>query len=311
MKTLRFLVSTLFLFSLTISTQAQLGGLLKNQVKKAIQREVDKQVSNIEIQEQEESNERDRTANSQTNQSEALLQQQMMGMLGFGNVDYDMSYNFTSSVSLEIESFELEANENNKMIYNSYFDRNSKNVAAEFALFDKDRQATVTTRLIFDYKNKAMVMLTDDGNEKNGFAIGMSGDFDAMEYAESEDHTVYDDFDDNTDLDLIYKPTGRQKKILGYTCKEYVYEHPEGKIELWATKDLKYNYSQAFQQMGALQMMATGLGGFHWGTVLEMRVKDNESSHYSNLLVKEINQNKHISLDLSGYQMVGMSDGAR
>ena len=161
--------------------------------------------------------------------------------------------------------------------------------------------------MIFDYKNMAMLILSDKNGEKSGVAMEIPKDSIQENAADEEAAAETAKQEDLADYNMYYKPTGRSKKIAGFGCKEYAYENPEGRVELWATNDFKYDYSSAYGQMGGFQALATaGFGGYLLGTVLEMHFKDSDSNARSDLFVKEINPNSSKQFNIADYQIIGL-----
>lgn len=289
-------------------SKAQIGSFIKDKAQKAVVKGLkNNNNEKIEEEQQEQQPKQEQKSQKQTDPANNFMQQKMMGMMGFNNVKYDLNYNYTSSMKMDIESVDSASTEVNKGTYTTYFDKNSKNFAMEFESVDKESGQSQKSLMIFDYKNLAMLILSEKDGEKSGMAMpidssqaqtGTDAETQQTETAEQEDLSNYN---------MYYKATGRTKNIAGYNCKEYTYENPEGKAEIWATNDIKYDYSNAYGQMGGLQALATGgAGAYLMGTVLEMHFKDSDSNARSDLFVKEINTNTSKSFNISDYQIIGI-----
>lgn len=294
----------------TAKTNAQIGSFLKEKTQKAVSKSIEDKKAEQKKEEQqkeEQQAEQAQKPQKQTNPTNSFMQKKMMGMMGFNNVKFDLAYSYTSSLKMDIESVDSASTEVNKVAYTSYFDKNSKNFAMEFETVDKESGEKVKSLMIFDYKNMAMLILSDKNGEKSGIAMEIPKDSiqenSAGEEAVAESGTQ----EDLSDFNMYYKPTGRSKKIAGFGCKEFAYENPEGRIELWATNDFKYDYSSAYGQMGGFQALSTaGFGGYLLGTVLEMHFKDSDSNARSDLFVKEINPNSSKQFNIADYQIIGL-----
>lgn len=290
----------------TINSNAQIGSFLKDKALKAAEKEVKKkEEQNKAEQKADEKPQQQKKAQQQSNPANSFMQKKMMNMMGLNNVKYDLAYSYTSSMKMDIEAVDSASTEVNKATYTSYFDKNSKNFAMEFETLDKESGEKVKSLMIFDYKNMAMLILSDKNGEKSGMAMTIPSDStqtnteetQAQESASQEDLSAYN---------MYYKPTGRTKKVAGLNCKEFAYENPEGKVELWATNDFKYDYSTAYGQMNGFQALATaGFGGYLLGTVMEMHFKDANSNARSDLFVKEINPSISKTLNIAEYQIIG------
>lgn len=287
------LIIPLFIWNVS---NAQIGNLIKNAARHAVNKTIDEQFEKKKEQKQE-----------QDKANDAYMQKKMLGMLGFADVKYDMNYSYTSSLTMDVKTFSSGDARGETMRYTSYFDKGSKNFAMEFQNVEAGTSEKVNSLLIFDFKNGAMLILSDNDGEKSGMALQMT--LDSLDiYGNSEPEDYYTE-EDLTAYNVYYKPTGKSKNIAGYACKEYVYDHPEGKIALWATKDFKLDYSNAFNQMGGGFMMATtGLGGGILGAIMEMNISDLENKEQTSLSVKEVNMNASKRINLVGYSILGIGE---
>lgn len=239
---------------------------------------------------------------SNSNPANSFMQQKMMGMMGLNNVKYEMNYNFTSSMSMEMQSTDSLGKKSDKVLYTTFFDKNSKSFAMEFEGVDKQSGKKQNSLMIFDYKNWAMLILGDKGNnEKSGIAMQMAKDS-SIEAQQNKPTSKTQTHPEN----MNYKATGRTKVIAGYSCKEYVYENTEGKGEVWATNDVVFDYSTAYGHMGGMQTLATGGTGYGLGTMMEMHFRSLRSKAQSDLVVTDIKPSNPKSINLTGYQIIGM-----
>ncbi|QKG79019.1 DUF4412 domain-containing protein [Tenuifilum thalassicum] len=294
---------TCLLFSL--NTKAQIGNFLKEKAKKAVVKGLK---NNESEQTQNEQEQTDQNSNKKPRKSptNSIMQQKMMGLMGFKNVKFDPVYNFTSNMKTYFESKDSASTEINKGAYTFYFDKNSKNFAMELEGVNDETNQQEKALFIFDYKNNVMLVLNDKDVEKSGFAIEIQPDSTEIEAEQINEESYNNDEIDN--INMYYKPTGKTKNILGYTCKEYVYQTPEGISEIWATNDIKYNYKDAFGQMNGMQLMASGGLAYTLGTILEMHFKDADSDARADFWVKEFNQNEAKTLSVTDYQVIGMGE---
>lgn len=296
-------------------SKAQIGSFLKEKAQKAVSKSVEdkkaeqqkEEQQKQEQQQQEKQTEQKQKPQQQSNPANSFMQKKMMGMMGFNNVKYDLAYSYTSNLKMDMESVDSASTEVNKVAYTSYFDKNSKNFAMEFETVDKESGEKVKSLMIFDYKNMAMLILSDKNGEKSGIAMEIPKDSIQQNTTAEEASAEPVKQEDLADYNMYYKPTGRSKKIAGFGCKEYAYENPEGRVEIWATNDFKYDYSSAYGQMGGFQALSTaGFGGYLLGTVLEMHFKDSNSNARSDLFVREINPNVSKQFSIADYQIIGI-----
>lgn len=294
--TLGFIV--LILFSPSIA-EAQLKGLLRNKALEAI-----KGKENEEEQEQPQQTEPVRPNKKGPN----FMERKMMQAIGLNNVAYDQNYSFTSSMVMDIVTIDSLNNSDN-MRYTTLFSSEDKNFALIFEKANPETGKPEKGTMIFDMKNYAMLILSEENGEPSGMAMAMPRDSadvqnEAMDIAVDEVNEEYPE----GFVHPMYVPTGKSKSIAGYKCDEYVYENEEGTINLWITKDNKVNLSKAYGQMQGFQALASGGWGYGMGTVMEMMFKDNSGAS-TQMLVKDVLPDSPRSLDLSGYQIIGVGGG--
>lgn len=242
----------------------------------------------------------DQTQPSSTNPANSYMQKKMMGMMGMKDVKHETTYSFTSSMSMEMQSTDSLGKKSEKVLYTNYFDKNSKSFAMEFE--KKESGQKQKSLMIYDYKNWAMLILGgNEGSEKSGIAMQIAKDSVQKQPTETQQAKQ-----DVSSYNTYYKATGRTKTIAGYSCKESVYENPEGKSEIWTTNDVAFDYSSAYGQMGGMQTLATGGTTYGMGMVMEMHTYDKHSKAQSDLTVVDIKPSNPKSFDLTGYQIIGM-----
>lgn len=293
------------LMGVTMVAEAQVGGLLKDKAQKAIVKSLKRGEDEKKVKEQQQEERPEKQENKQPSAADRYMQQKTMGLMGFKNVKFDPVYSFSSSMKMDIETVDSTSTEVNKGAYTFYFDKNSQNFAMEFEALNRETGKKEKSLMIFDYKNKAMLILSDKDGEKSGIAMNFEPD--SIQQGKGKDELAEPvPQEDLSAYNMYYKATGRSKNVLGYKCKEYVYENPEGKVELWATNEIKYNYSEAFGHMNGFQYLANGGTVYLLGTILEMHFKDAKSNARADLWIKEFNPNLPKTLSVTDYQVVGL-----
>jgi Domain of unknown function (DUF4412) len=230
--------------------------------------------------------------------SESQQNQAILNMMGMGvEIPTEDSYNFTSSITMEMESFNSDGNSDGKIFYESYINPNEKTYAMKFTSTEAEEQNSEGL-MVFDYKNKAMIILSNEDGEKSGMVTPIAAD-----------ESVYDE-DVNTEYDEDFekysniKKTGNSKKILGYNCDEYMYKDEQGKISYWFTDEVDIFNSSLFGGIEQLSMFFAGQ--MPEGMMLQMESEDFNSNEKFQLNVKEINKNRSKSISLEGYQLVSI-----
>jgi len=296
-----------FLFSGN-QTSAQLNSFLKDKAKEALNKGTKKEVKNEPKKKETEQTEETQQQKQQTptNPVGGIMQRKMMGMMGLNNVKYDMNYNFTSSMSMEMQSTDSVGKKSEKVLYTTFFDKNSKSFAMEFEAPDKESGKKQKSLMIFDYKNWAMLILADKGTDKSGIAMQMAKDSAIEAQQNQPNQETKQTPQDLSSANMYYKATGRTKTIAGYSCKEYVYETIDAKGEQWATNDVAFDYSSAYGHMGGMQTIATGGTAYGLGMVMEMHYSDKHSQAKSDMTVTDIKPSNPKAINLTGYQIIGM-----
>lgn len=301
--------------ALALSTSyadAQLGGLLKDAAKKGLKKGIEKSVQKKaeEVAEQEMNKQLDKALPTEEqkdpkqNGGMSPLEARIMAAAGINtNVAYEKYYTFDAEMVMELEQI-VPDQEPQKSGYKSYFSKTAKDYAMDFVNPENNSRGLI----IFDSKNAVMLILSDEEEKKSGMAtsLGIPDSVvnemnQATQSAEVEEIT-----DEQIAMYTGYRATGRTKNIAGYNCKEYSMENETGKMDVWATREVIYDYSKAYGFMGGMQVLATGGSTVLMGTVMEMNFLDKQTSGKSNFRVSSISLNRSNSLDISDYQVIGM-----
>ncbi len=299
------ILTVITLLSSVWVAEAQVGGFLKDKAQKALVKGLKRGEDEKKIDEQQQVEEQKEKQQSKQNPADSYMQKKMMGWMGMNKVKYDPAYSYTSSMKMDVETLDSAATEVNKGSYSFYFDKNSKNFAMEFEALNPESGKNEKSLMIFDYKNMAILIISDKDGQKSGIAMAMAPDSSQESNTQDAQNEAVSQ-EDLSAYNMYYKPTGRTKNIMGYKCSEYVYENPEGRIELWATNDIKYDYSGAYGHMQGFQYLATGGTAYLLGTVLEMHFKDADSNARGDFWIKELNPNTSRTISVADFQIVGL-----
>lgn len=265
------------------------------------QKEEQKRQEEEQAQQQEqEEQEQDYPTRQKQNEANSLMQQKMMSRMGFNSVKFETQYNFTSSMTMEIETIDS-LNNKDKALYTTYFNPNDKSFAMVFDVVDRETGEKQKSTIIFDVKNWAMLILSEKNGERSGMAMKVDPDSTLSEPETTETIEQPEDF-----VHPFYKATGKTKTVSGYSCKEYVYTNPEGSATIWATNDQKLNFSNAYGYMNGFQALASAGWGWGMGMVMEMVFKNSNSPEQTHMIVKEIQPNSAKQLSIVGYNIVGL-----
>lgn len=294
----------------TVDSSAQLGGLLKNAVQKGVQKSIEKKVEKTAEQEMDkllnkatpvDKGEQEEAPKQQGSGGVSPIEAKMMSSMGMNtNVVYQKQFSFTAEMLMEIESFQQDQ-EVQRATYKSFFSANS----GDYAMDMSDPQKSSHGLIVFDSKNAVMLILNNENGNKSGLATPISPSDSAL-VATDESAKNQETSDELQGQYSMYKPTGRTKIIAGYSCKEYINENENGRMEIWTTRDIHYNCSGAYAYMGGMQTIATGGTATTLGVTMEMHSFNKQTAEKMNFYVKEIDMNKPTHIDISDYQVVGM-----
>jgi len=291
---------------------AQFKDLLNKGVNKALDSKLKKEEEERKKKDAEQKKAQGQQQNQSGNQSQGnsnpagnFMQKKMMGMMGMKDVKHETVYNFTSSMTMEMQSTDSLGKKSEKMLYTTFFDKSSRSFAMEFETTDQETKQKQQSQFIYDYKNWAMLILGGKSGEKSGIAMEIPKDstIEAQQKQGNQPNQEQTKKDYN-DYMSNYKATGRTKTIAGYNCSEYVYENPEGRAEMWVTKDVVFDYSKAYGQMGVTGL--TGGGTYGLGTAMEWHFIKKNSKERSDMTVVDIKPSNPKSFNLAGYQIIGM-----
>lgn len=107
---------------------------------------------------------------------------------------------------------------------------------------DDKKDELSNVRMFHDLKEKTTTLATNEGGAWKAYKMWMMDMSAAVAQAT-----------ENEAAKVSVEATGRTKVVEGYTCEEYIIEHEEGTSTAWITKDIDVN-------MGSLFTMAGGFG---------------------------------------------------
>jgi len=239
----------------------------------------------------EEGREPDKTPNT-------TMDQVYLDALGMtGNVDYESTYNFDAYIQMEMTEYKKNGDVDEQMLYDSYVHKNNADYAMEFN--NDDARSTI----IFDSKNKAMLILTDSDGEKTGFATSIDPEAIAQDIiAEEEDQNAEP---------INFSKTGKTKTILGYSCDEYLVEEDSGEAHIWLSeklgKEVRKEWMTNKQTFGAVFAQAYALNGM----VLEYDLFDKNGRKDMMMQVTKIDLNHNFKVDTDGYTVMSMGQKSK
>jgi len=228
-----------------------------------------------------------------------LTNQAYMKMFGLtDNVPHEDIYNFDAYIQMEVSTYKKNGDLDEQTEYDNYMHKKD----SDYAMIFKDGKDQST--IIFDTKNLAMLILTNSDGEKTGFATTIDPETwaAAAEDLGGEQEGSYEPVDWEA-----YKPakTGKTKKILGYTCDEYLVEDEESEVHMWVSeelgKELHKEWMKNQQTFGNAFAYAWALNGM----VLEYDAIE-KNGEKEVMLVKDIDLNHSHSVNTKEYAIMSL-----
>lgn len=282
------IVLLLSVTALIFSFQDVQSQRLRDRVKKAIFKEP------VEVKSEEDSMTVVEIEDPAESSSAAFSNEAIMSAMGLtGNVEYEDVYHFDAYIQMELTTYKKNGNLDDQVVYDNYVHKEDADYAMEFK--DKDARSTI----VFDTKNSAMLILTENDGEKTGFATTIDTEA-LMEYAE--------DYEEEEEVDPdSYRPikTGKTKVILGYSCDEYMVEEDGTEVHMWVSeklgKEVRKEWMGNQQTFGTMFVHAHAMNGM----VLEYDVVDADGRK-SVMQVTKIDLDHSHKVTTNGYTIMSM-----
>lgn len=296
-------------FSESVNAQGFLNKLSKkvqDKIEKKTEEKVDQKIDEkIDAAFDSIDNKNNNQSKTGDQQQQERLQKLMQGMGMSGEpVPIEDSYAFDSKIQMHVESFDGKGKKESDGDFITYINPGARNFAYQFTGGDMDHQGD--GMFIMDFKNKAMIILSNEDGKKNGIVYG----FDAKGISDSvADDQAYKDLEnsdvENLPMSKYVTKTGRTKTIDGYKCEEYKYSNPEDdtKATFWISKDVKI---ETRDFMGTLMRSATYSHGMPWGFVMESESENTKTGDKTMMKVTDIDTKSNTKFNLSSYQITNL-----
>jgi len=152
-----------------------------------------------------------------------------------------------------------------------------------------------TSIVIFDTENGVMLTLDEEEGERTGFAVGFTPD---------QTEAITQETEEEADAYAAYK-TGKKKKILGYSCEEYLIEDDVTRVTMWITDELEGEMKKSYMQnatFSGIFMQAYNTKG----TVMEYISEEIERNEKTVMTVTAVDLNKRNTISTAGYAIMNM-----
>lgn len=323
MKTRSVLLVFALIMILPATSNAQVGGLLKNKLNKVVNagaktanKEIDNKIDTAVQKEADKARvkgdarvEANKQNNGQPTQGSGTSDQGSQGQGApafgklFGNkvdLKYKESYDFSSRIYMVTETYDKK--DVIKMDFFMYYSATSPSVGIETKTISNEggETAPVAASMVMDGENKSFLMLTD----MNGMKMGMISAIPDENAVQPEGKTA------KKNTPPTFTKTGNTKVIAGYKCDEYTYTDPDDKTtgKVWFTKDAKLKIDKrSWNNTG----MAAYYGNtaFNEGIILANEAYDDKGKLTMKSETKEINENFPHSISIQGYTLRQMNMG--
>jgi hypothetical protein len=325
MKTRSLFLLFALIMILPATSNAQVGGLLKNKLNKvvnagtktankeidnkidtAVQKEADKArvKADARVEENKQNNGQPAKAEGTEAADQGSQASPAFGKM-FGNkidLKYNEDYSFTSRIYMVTETYDKK--DVIKMDFFMFYSSSSPSVGIETKNITsaEEGSAAVASSMVMDGENKCFIMLTD----VNGMKMGMISAIPDENTAQANGKSG------KIDNPPSFTKTGNTRIIAGYKCDEYTYTDPDDKTtgKVWFTKDAKLKIDKkGWNNTG----MAAYYGNpaFNEGIILANEAYDDKGKLTMKSETKEIDENFPHSISVKGYTLRQMNLGQK
>lgn len=276
---------------------------IEKRLEEKMDKELDKQLDKVEnsIDSLSEGNDASGGEMSDEDRLQARMQSMMKGLGMSGEpVPVETHYRFTQQITMLVESFDKSQEKSSSGEFITHLNPGAQNMAYE--VVSGDIGSSEQGIFIIDSKNKAIILLNDNEEEKSGIVYGMGTFFEdigEMEFENVEDEEMPDNIFSHPNVNK----TGKTKSIAGYKCEQYTYTDDETESEFWITKELNTSSADFFGSLFKTSLYTNGMG---WGYVMESISKDKRTGDENSMRVTKVDRNSRRSFDLTSYQITNL-----
>lgn len=322
MKTRSIFLVFAFIMILPATSNAQVGGLLKNKLNKVVNagartanKEIDNKIDTAVTKEADKARvkgdarvEANKQNNGQPTQSSGTSDEggQGQGSPAFGklfgnkvDLKYKETYDFTSRIYMVTEVYDKK--DVTKADFFMFYSATAPSIGIETntIVSNEEGAVPVVASMVMDGENKCFIMLTD----MNGMKMGMIS-------AIPDENTAQPDKNAKKTTPPTYTKTGNTKVIAGYKCDEYSYVDTDHKTtgKVWFTKEANLK----IDKRGWKNTSMAGYYGnpeFNDGIILANESYDDKGKLTTKSETKEINENFPHAISVQGYTLRQMNMG--
>lgn len=294
---MRFLIgiiATLLLTSLSLDAEAQLLNRLKKKAKQAAEQKAEEKIAEQLQRAAEQAVER--SWNSIFGEWEADSSGKMRVPFSMNsNIETEDRYSFETITTMEMRARDKNGKEDPPVYVDMHFNDDDFYTGTKFHSQDMEKKEG-DLFIIYDLKNKAMLMLIED--EDNKFSFGYEWDQYLIENDSlSQTESDWEEIEEWEGYEKI-----GSKDILGYSCDGYQSQTDEQTVEIWVSRDNDFGMTQLFKaQANAKQMRGKIPEDYPHGMVMEMHTENLKNGDKISMKIINIDKNANISYSMADY----------
>jgi len=294
-----------------VCSHAQILNKLKNKVQQAIERKIEQKV------EEKVEREVDKAAGKAVDNAwEAVFGadsatyngssvdtaklRQLSAVFNQTNIPTENQYSFEIKTTLEMKFIPKSGKLEPPTMLEMYFKQGATYTGSAYKA-DASKNQGENMFMIADYKNKALIILMSDKDQKYRTVMSM----DPTLYNQSNEvKTQSEPVDWNNVTEWRgYKKLGK-RTIMGYSCDGYTITNEIGKSEVWVTRDELFGMENFFNT-GNMGLKSKFPSEMPYGMLVEMQSEDLKTGDKSIITLKEVKKGINQVIKVTDYPTLG------
>ena len=207
-------------------------------------------------------------------------------------VEVPAQYSFDKKVTMELITV-LPNGKTSRLTYNMRYQKDNSCVGMTPVEIEGDSPTSMGTTVV-DFNQMKMITFI----ETNGSKV-------ATVFPIKEDQITKGSSLAQESPEFI--PTGNEKDILGYTCKEYKLKSTELKGRVWLAEEIDINLSKSFEALGLqFEMGDQGPEEEPRGFIMEFETTHKKTKRETRMKVKDVDFEDRFNLSTDGYIFTSM-----
>ncbi len=293
------------------SSHAQILNKLKNKVQQAIERKIEQKV------EEKVEREVDKAAGKAVDNAwEAVFGadsatyngssvdtaklRQLSAVFNQANIPTENQYSFEIKTTLEMKFIPKSGKLEPPTMLEMYFKQGATYTGSAYKA-DASKNQGENMFMIADYKNKALIILMSDKDQKYRTVMSMDPTL-YNQSTEVKNQSEPVDWNNVTEW-RGYKKLGK-RTIMGYSCDGYTITNEIGKSEVWVTRDELFGMENFFNT-GNMGMKSKFPSEMPYGMLVEMQSEDLKTGDKSIITLKEVKKGINQVIKVTDYPTLG------